>query len=159
MCKTTQKAQTQERNANDNEPRVRRSAKLHRAIPLQESAERINIARKCHPNKRSSKGLYGLYEVLAPGSVARKFGQHTLVIPEPGKLDETVCNSDIAKIVTRGELKTKLTENINRLGPRILEKSNEAKILSHAKKIARIQKGDSKKKFCKRDTASGVSSN
>ena len=71
MCKATQKEQTQERNVNDNELRVIRSAKLHREIPLLGSALRINIARKSHHNKRSKKNLYSFYEVLAPGSLVR----------------------------------------------------------------------------------------
>ena len=47
---------------------------------------------------------------------------------------------------------------INRRGPRLLENSTEAKILTHRKEFKRIQKGDGKTKHRKRDTASGVSS-
>ena len=55
MCKATQDAQTRERNATDNELRFLRSSKLHRAIPLKQPADQINIARRLHPNKRSKK--------------------------------------------------------------------------------------------------------
>ena len=51
-----------------------------------------------------------------------------------------------------------LHENINRRGPRMLEKSTEAKIQSHIKEFMRIQKGDLKMKHRKRDNASGISS-
>ena len=66
MCKATQLAQTRKRNADDNKPRFRRSAKEHRAIPLKESAVKINFARKRNHNKGSKRNLDGLYEVLAP---------------------------------------------------------------------------------------------
>ena len=78
---------------------------------------------------------------------------------EPGKLEVTVRNNDIAKFGLRDERKTKLSECINRRGPRVHEKSTEAKILSHTKESTRIQKCDRKMKPRKRDTASGVSSN
>ena len=97
--------------------------------------------------------------MLAPGSVVQKTDHFTSVTLEPGKLEVTVRNSDIAKFGTRAEPKTKLTEYINRRGPRIHEKSTEAKTLSHTKQFTRIQKGDCKMKHLKRDTASGVSSN
>ena len=97
--------------------------------------------------------------MLAPGSVLQKTAQFTSVIREPGKLEVTVRNSEITKIGTRDKRKTKLTEYINRRGPRVHEKKAEAKILSHTKEITRIQKGDRKMKHRKRDTVSGVSSN
>ena len=53
----------------------------------------------------------------------------------------------------------KLTEYINCRGPRVHEKSTEAKNLSQRKEFTRIQKGDRKLRHRKRDTASGVSSN
>ena len=74
-------------------------------------------------------------------------------------MEVTVRNSDIAKFGTREERKTKLTEYINRRGPRTHEKTTEAKILSHIKECTRIQKGDRKMKHRKRETGSGVSSN
>ena len=74
-------------------------------------------------------------------------------------MELTVRNSDIAKFGTREERKTKLTEYINRRGPRTHEKTTEAKILSHIKESTRIQKGDRKMKHRKRETGSGVSSN
>ena len=88
----------------------------------------------------------------------QKTDQYTSVIREPGKLEVTVRNSDIAKFGTRDERKTKLMEYINRRGTRVHEKSTEAKILSHTKEFTRIQKGDRKMKHRKRDTGSGVSS-
>ena len=99
-----------------------------------------------------------MYEVLAPGSVVQKTDQYTSVIREPGKMEVTVRNSDIAKFGTREERKTKLTEYINRRGPRTHKKTTEAKILSHIKESTRIQK-DRKMKHRKRETGSGVSSN
>ena len=48
---------------------------------------------------------------------------------------------------------------VKRRGPRVHEKSTEAKILSHTKEFTQIQKGDLKMKHRKRDTGSGVSSN
>ena len=74
-------------------------------------------------------------------------------------MEVTVRNSDIAKFGTREKRKTKLTEYINRRGPRTHEKTTEAKILSHIKECTRIQKGDRKIKRRKRKTGSGVSTN
>ena len=85
--------------------------------------------------------------------------QNTSVIREPGKVEVTVRNSDIAKFGTRDERKTKLMEYLNRRGPRIHEKTIEAKIFSHIKESTRIQKGDRKMKHRKRETGSVVSSN
>ena len=133
--------------------------KAHRPLPLKEHAVQLNIARKKHLHKRSKKNLDGFYEVLAPGSVVQKTDQYTSVIREPGKMEVTVRNSDIAKFGTREERKTKYTEYINRRGPRTHEKTTEAKILSHIKESTRIQKGDWKMKHRKRETGSGVSSN
>ena len=100
-----------------------------------------------------------MYEVLAPGSVVQKTDQYTSVIREPGKMEVTVGNNDIAKFGTWEERKTNLTEYINRRGPRTHEKTTEAKILSHIKECNRIQKGDRRMKHRKRETGSGVSSN
>ena len=119
----------------------------------------INIARKRHPHKRSKKNPDGLYEVLAPGSTVQKTDQYTSVIREPGKVEVIVRNSNIAKFGTRDERKTQLMECVNRRGPRIHEKTTEAKIFSHIKESTRIQKGDRKMKHRKRETGSGVSSN
>ena len=152
----TQEAQTRERNGNDNEPRLCRSAKLHQSTPLKASAVRINIARKLHPKKRSMTKLDGLYEVLAPGFLAQKTDNFTSINREPGNLDVTVRISNIAKFGTRNERKTKLHKYINRRGPRNLEKSTEAKIQSQKKEPTQIQKSDRKMKHRKRDNASGV---
>ena len=138
MSKATRDATTRERLAADNESRFLRTTKAHRAIPLKEHSVQINIARKKHPHKRSKKNLDGLYEVLAPGSVVQKTDQYTSVIREPGKVEITVRNSDIAKFGTRDERKTKLMEYVNRRGPRIQEKTTEAKIFSHIKESTRI---------------------
>ena len=119
----------------------------------------LNTARKKHPSRRSKKNLDGLYEVLAPRSVVQKTDQYTSVIREPGKLEATVRNSDIAKFATRDERKSKLMDYINRRGPRVHEKSTEARINCHIKEFTRIQKQDRKMKHRKRDTGSGVSSN
>ena len=80
------------------------------------------------------------------------------VIREPGKVEVIVRNSDIAKFGTHDERKTKLMEYMNRRGPRIHEKTTEAKIFSHIKESTRIQKGDRKMKHRIRETGSGVSS-
>ena len=157
MCKATRNATTRERLAADNESRSLRTTKAHRAIPLKEHAVQINIARKKHPHKRFKKNLDGLYEVLAPGSVVPKTDQYTSVIRQPGKVEVTVRNSDIAKFGTRNERKTKLMEYVNRRGQRIHEKTTEAKIFSHIKESTRIQKGDRKMKHRKRETGSCVS--
>ena len=100
MCRATQEALSRERLADDNESRFIRAMKIHRAIPLKEPAAQMNIAQKCHPNKRSKKNFDGLSEVLAPGSVDQKTDQHTWVIRKPGKLD-----FNFAKFVTRDELR------------------------------------------------------
>ena len=108
LCKATRDATTRERLAADNESQFLRTTKAHRAIPLKEHAVQINIARKKHPHKRSKKNLDGLYEVLAPVSVFQKTDQYTSVTCEPGKVEVTVRNSDIAKFGTRENRKTKL---------------------------------------------------
>ena len=159
MCKATKDATTRERLATDSESHFLRTTKAHRPLSLKEHAVQLNISRKEHLHKRSKKNLDGLFEVLAPGSVVQKTDQYTSVIREPGKVEVTVRNSDIAKFGTREERKTKLTENINRRGPRTHEKTTEAKVLSHIKESTRIQKGDRKMKHRKRETGSGVSSN
>ena len=96
---------------------------------------------------------------MAPGSVVQKTDPNTSVIREPGKLEVTVRNSDIAKLGTREERKTKLMDYVNRRGPRIHEKTTEAKIFSHIKETTCVQKGDRKMKHRKQETGSGVSSN
>ena len=159
MCKATKDATNRERLATDTESRFLRTTQAHRPLPLKEHAVQLNIARKKHLHKRSKKNLDGLYEVLAPGPVVQKTDQYTSVIREPGKMEVTVRNSDIAKFGTREERKTKLTDYINRRGPRLHENTTEAKILSHIKECTRIQKGDRKMKHRKRETGSGVSSN
>ena len=151
-CKATTDATTRERLGTDNESRFLRTTKAHRPLPLKEHAVRLNIARKKHHHKRSKKNLDGLYEVLAPGSVVQKADQYISVIREPGKMEVTVRNSDIAKFGTREERKTKLTDYIDRRGPRTHEKTTEAKILSHVKECTRIQKGDRKMKHRKRES-------
>ena len=159
MCLATRDASTRERLATENESRFLLNSKANRPIPLKEHAVQINIARKKHPHRRSKKNLDGLYGVLAPGSVVQKTDQNTSVIREPGKLEVTVRNSDIAKFGTRHERKTKLMDYVNGRGPRIHEKTTEAKILSHIKESTRFQKDDRKMKHRKRKTGSGVSSN
>ena len=153
MCKATRDATTRERLAADNESRFLRTNKANRSIPLKEHTVQINIARK-----RSKKNLDGLYELSAPGSVVQKTDQYTSVIRKPGKVVVTVRISDIAKYKTPDERKTKLMEYVNRRGPRIHEKTTEAKMFSHIKESTLIQKGDRKMKHCKRETGSGVSS-
>ena len=101
MCKATKDATTHERLATDNESRFLRTTQAHRPLPLKEHAVQLNIARKKHLHKRSKKNLDGFYEVLAPGSVVQKTDQYTSVIREPGKMEVTVRNSDIAKFGTR----------------------------------------------------------
>ena len=81
------------------------------------------------------------------------------MIREPGKLEVIVRNSENAKFGTRDERKTKLMDYVNRRGPRINEKTTEAKIFSHIKESTRVQKDDRKMKHQKRETGSGVSSN
>ena len=117
MCEATQETLSPERLANGDETRFLRSTEIHRALPIKKPTVLLNIACKKHPNKRSKRNLDGLYEVLAPGSVVQKADQYTSVIREPGKLEVTVRNSDIAKFGTRDERRTKLTEYINRRGP------------------------------------------
>ena len=119
----------------------------------------MSFARNKQPNRRSKKNLDGQFEVLASGSLVKRTDQFKSVIREPGKLEVTVRNNDIATFATHDERKTNLTEYINRRGPRVYEKSTEAKILSHPKEYTRIQKGNRKMKHLKRDMASGVSSN
>ena len=101
MCKATKDATTRERLATDNESGFLCTTQAHRPLPLKEHAVQLNIARKKHLHKRSKKNLNGLYEVLAPGSVVQKTDQNTSVIREPGKMEVTVRNSDIAKFGTR----------------------------------------------------------
>ena len=61
-------------------------------------------------SKWTLKKSDGLYEVLAPGSVVQNTIQFTSVIREPRKLEVKVRNTEITKIGTRDERKTKLTE-------------------------------------------------
>ena len=75
---------------------------------------------------------------MARKTVVKKTDQYNSVIQKPGKLDVTVRNSDIAKLGTGKERKTKLQNYIERRGLRLLEKSTEAKILSHRKEFTRI---------------------
>ena len=96
--------------------------------------------------------------MLAPGSVVQKTDQYTSVIREPGKLEVTVRNNNIAEFGTRNERKTKLMDYVNCRGPRVHEKSTEEKTNRHIKEFTRIQKGDRKMKPQKRNTGSGVSS-
>ena len=159
MCKATKDAHAHERLAGDNESVFLHTTKAHRPIPLKEHTVPLNIARKKHPQRRSKKNLDGLYEVLAPRSVMQKTDQYTSVIREPGKLEVTVRNSDIAKIGTRDERKTQLMDYVNRRGPRVHQKTTEAKILSHTNEFTQNQKGYRKMKHRKRDTGTGVSSN
>ena len=91
---------------------------------------------------------------MSPESVEQKTDQYTSIIHEPRKLDVRVRNRDIAKVGTRDERKTKRQDYTNRRGPRLLDKSTEAKIISHTKEFTRIQKADRKMKHRKRDTAS-----
>ena len=86
MCEATKDAHSRERLAGDNESRFMHTTKAHRPIPLKENTMQLNIARKKHPNRRSKKNLYALYEVLAPGSVVQETDQYTSVIRESGKL-------------------------------------------------------------------------
>ena len=118
---------TCERLADDNESRFLSTTKAHRPIPLKENAVQINIARKKHPHRRSKKNLDVLYEVLSPSSL-QKTDQYTSVIREPGKLEVTARNSDIAKFGTRDERKTQIMDYLNRRGPRVHAKTTEAKI-------------------------------
>ena len=89
----------------------------------------------------------------------QKTDQYTSKIRESGKLEVTVRNIDIANFGTSDEGKTKLMNYVNRRGPRVHEKTTEAKILSHIKESTRIQKADRKMKHRKRERGSGVSSN
>ena len=148
-----------EQLAKDNESCFLRATHAHRPIPLKEHAVQINIARKKEPHRRSKENLDGLYEVLAPGTVVQKTDHHTSVIREPRKLKVTVRNSDLANFGTRDERKTNLMDYVNRRGPRVHEKTTEAKIMSHIKESTRIQRGDRKIKKRKRETGSGISSN
>ena len=159
MYKATKDAHSRVRLAGDKESRFLHTTKAHRPIPLKEHTVQLNIARKKHPNRRSKKNLDGLYEVLATGSVVQKTDQYISVMRETGRLEVTVRNSDIAKFGTCDERKTQLMAYVNRRGPRVHEKSTEAKNLSHTKEFTRNQRGDRKMKHRKRDTGSGVSSN
>ena len=103
MCRAVRDASTRERLANDSESRFLSTTKAHRPMPLKEKAVQIKKARKKNLHKRSKKNLDGLYEVLAPGSVVQKTDQYTSVIREPGKLEVTVRNGNIAKFGTRNE--------------------------------------------------------
>ena len=71
----------------------------------------------------------------------------------------TVRNSDVAKFGIGIERKTKLMDHVDRRGPRIHEKTTEAKIFSHIKESTHVQKDERKMKHRKRETGSGVSSN
>ena len=113
ICATPLRKLSRERPAEDDKTRFLRSTKIHRATSIKEAMVQLKVARKKQPNKRSEKNVDGLYEVLAPVSVVQKAYHNASVIREPGKLEVTVRNSDIAKFGNRDEKKTKLTENIN----------------------------------------------
>ena len=93
--------------------------------------------RKRHPH-RSKKTVDGLYEALAPGSTVKKVEKNTLVIREPGQLNVTVRNSDIAKLGTRDECVANVSEYDIRRGPRLLTRTSEARITTHTKELYEI---------------------
>ena len=78
------------------------------AVPRTEASLTVKLAKKKPKNKRSKKSLFGLYEVLAPGSSVIKTDIFTSVIKEPGKREVTFRNSDLAKFGTKAERQTEL---------------------------------------------------
>ena len=123
MCKTSQEDQNRGRGAEDNQPRLLRSAKLHRVIHLKESAVQIYLARKQNTNKKSGRPVLGV------GS--RSSGQENGAKKHNGPRKVTVGNSDIANFETRDQRKTKLYKYIDRRGPPLSEKPMEFKIASN----------------------------
>ena len=78
------------------------------SVARTEASLEIKLAKKRPRMKRSKKSLDGLYEVLAPGSSVVKTDTFTSVIKEPGKRNETIRNSDLAKFGTKTERQTEL---------------------------------------------------
>ena len=66
----------------DNESRVIPHPDVGLAVPRTEASLTVKLAKKKPKSKRSKKSLYGLYEVLAPGSSVIKTVAYTSVIKE-----------------------------------------------------------------------------
>ena len=111
MCRTIREESKKERGAEDKKPRFLRSSKK---VIWGHNNERIcdsnQSGKKKPPKQKSKKKLDHLNWVFVPGSVVQKTDQYTFVIGEPGKLEVTVRNSDIAKFETRDRRKNKLQE-------------------------------------------------
>ena len=78
------------------------------SVPRTEASLEIKLAEKRPRTKRSRKSQDGLYEMLAPGSSVVKTNTFTSVIKEPGKRDETIRDSNLAKFGTKAERQTEL---------------------------------------------------
>ena len=96
-------------NADPNkESKVNPHPDVGQAVPRTEASLTLKLANKKPKSKRSKKSLDGLYEVLAPRSSVIKSDAYTSITKEPGKLEVTIRNSDLAKFGTKAEKQTKL---------------------------------------------------
>ena len=136
MSRATHEAKERERASTERELSFLRT-KAFRPIPLKERAVELNLARKIHGKRRSTKNLEGLYEVFAPGSHILKVSPTISTIKAPGKPVGTVRNSDITKFGTQLERKTPLKAYADRRGPRLGKKLVEELIPSHVKEFTR----------------------
>ena len=114
ICAASSRARAEQEKRNDGEQRLIKSVGFFRSIPCSERSIQVKLARKLHENQRQKKNLDGLYEVLAPGSTVCKVSPTTCVIKEPNRQEVRVRNSDIAKIGTRAERDSDLTQYIEK---------------------------------------------
>ena len=97
---------------------------------------------------------------MAPGSTFCKVSPTTSVIKEPNRQEVRVRNSDIAKLGTRAERDTDLSQYIERRPKNINEKTIKQKIYKHKRELIRKNTGNKKIKRNKKqsDDVSVVSS-
>ena len=108
---------------------------LARPIPCSERSVQVKIGRKIHESQSQKKNLDGLYEVLAPCSTVGKISPTTNVIKEPNRQEVRVRNSDIAKIGTKNERNTELSQHMERRLKKISGKTLEQKITNHRRDL------------------------
>ena len=138
------RARAEQEKRNDGEQRLIRSEGIFRPIPCSERSVQVKLARKLHENQRQKKNLDGSFEVLAPGSTVCKVSPTTSVMKEPNRQEVRVRNYDIAKLGTRAERDTDLTQYIERRPKKISEKTIEQKIHKHKRDLIRKNTGDKK---------------
>ena len=143
----------------DKESRVILHPDVGLAVARTEASLTVKLAKQKPKNKRSKKSLDGLYEVLAPGSSVVKTDAFTSVIKEPGKREDTIRNSYLAKFGTKAERQTDLQIYAIRRPKAPSGKITEVLINQHAREARKKLEGNKKMKYKKiADDNSAVSS-